>query len=565
MHVRYAVSFERGISRHSLRERAARCGLEIKLERPSVLILADPQTPLVTGGDRVLIGQIFDGPSERVADLDSVFTNQDPIPRAGFWGNFLALGANESAPFVYRDPSGSIPAYEIVTHDGAVFVSDAELACSLGLLERPEVDLSFAVHWLQFPFLRSERTGLRGVRELLPGSIRRLRGGSWLSEPGWKPWDHVRLPRGRSSFDQFARELRRITLISVAAQVRGSSPLLQLSGGLDSSIIAASLAHAGIGFISVNFASRSLDGDERRYAREVAERFGSRHLEILEDDLDRSIRASAKWKFRPGSNPVLLPLDEAIEERRREAGAEVLVDGGGGDNLFCYLTGTEPILDALRSAGLAQAWRSCTDIGELAGCTRWDVAASALRRAAPWGWWRWKEDRRYLNREMLLSGPDPHPWLETPRFSLPGKREHVASLVHIQHFLNRRAERGSALLHPLMAEPLLEFCLSIPSWEWMRGGIDRAVARRAFQDLLPPKVIERRSKGSLQGLFHRFFTALRGDLRDLLLSGRLVGLGIVDADSIEQAFVRGDWKDDEVQMRLSEMASLDLWIQSWSV
>lgn len=564
MHARYAVTLERGISRHFIRERAAAAGLEIKVDRPSLLVLADPQTPIIANGDRILIGQIFDENGRRQFDLDSVLSNQDRMPRAGSWGNFLLLDADEYAPLIYRDPSGSIPVYEVGANAGFYFMSDAELARSLGLLGAPELDLGFAAHWLQFPFLRTERTGIRGVRELLPGSVCRRRGGRWLTELGWRPWDHVRPVEGSSSFGQFARELRRITLKSVPAQVQGALPCLQLSGGLDSSIIAASLAHAGINFNSVNFASRSADGDERRYAREVASRFGSPLTEILEDELDRSIKAPAERKFRPGSNLVLVPLDEAIEQQRCEAGSELLVDGGGGDNLFCYLIGASPILDALRAAGWVRAWQTSDDIAELSGCTIWEAATSALRRAAPSGWWRWKEDRTYLNGEMLLRGPDRHPWLEAPGLSHPGKREHVASLVHIQHFLDRRAARRSALLHPLMAEPLLELCLSIPSWEWTRGGIDRAVARRAFEDLLPPNVIERRSKGSLQGLFHRFFTAMSGDLRDLLLSGTLVGLGIADANAIEQAFVNGDWKDDEVQMRLSEMASLDLWIQSWS-
>lgn len=527
-----------------------------------MLVLADLQTPIVSGDDRVLIGQIFDQNCQRLIDLDAAFANHE-MPRAGVWGNFVLVSSGERAPFVYRDPSGTIPAYQVSTYAGDFFVSDAELACSLGLLEAAELDLCFVVHWLQFPFLRTGRTGIRGVRELLPGSVRRRSRGNWLDEPGWRPWDHARQGQ-RPGFDQLAVELGRTTLKSVAAQIQGPCPLLQLSGGLDSSIIAASLAHAGIGFTSVNFASRSSDGDERLYARSVAERFGSPLTEILEDELDRSIRAPAERKFRPGSNPVLVPLDEAIEQHRHQAGSELLVDGGGGDNLFCYLTGAAPLLDALRAAGLAQAWQVCGDIAELAGCTLWEVAAIALRRATPAGWWRWKEDRTYLNREILLPGPDPHPWLEAPEFSLPGKHEHVASLVHIQHFLDRRRSHGSALLHPLMAEPLLELCLSIPSWEWMRGGIDRAVARRAFEDLLPPNVIERRSKGSLQGLFHRFFTALSSKLRDLLLSGRLVSFGVADASAIDQAFVKGDWRKDEVQMRLSELASLDLWIQSWN-
>ena len=106
--------------------------------------------------------------------------------------------------------------------------------------------------------------------------------------------------------------------------------------------------------------------------------------------------------------------------------------------------------------------------------------------------------------------------------------------------------------------------MRIPSWEWVRGGIDRAVAREAFRKLVPASIIERRTKGSLEGVFHRAFERLHPELEDLLLSGRLVGLGIADAAAIEKAFALGNWSNSEVQMRISEIAALELWLDSWS-
>ena len=331
-----------------------------------------------------------------------------------------------------------------------------------------------------------------------------------------------------------------------------------------SSIIAACLAESGTRFAAINFASRSADGDERRYARAVAEHFGASLTEIFEDDLKYTIKPRSDLRFQPGSNPILAPLDEAVEKHRREIGAELLVDGGGGDNLFCYLSSASPVLDAIRVREPACALHALDDVAKLASCGLWEVAGQVFRRVLPGGWWRWNEDQRFLKRDALLQRPDPHPWLDAPPFALPGKREHVASLVHIQHFLDRRVRSGSALLHPLMGQPLIELCLSIPSWEWVRGGIDRAVAREAFSKLLPASIIERRDKGSLQGVFHRAFERLHPELEDLLLSGQLVALGIADAEAIEKALEGESWKNSEVQMRISEMAALELWLQSWN-
>ncbi|AKM08758.1 hypothetical protein AB433_00020 [Croceicoccus naphthovorans] len=45
-----------------------------------------------------------------------------------------------------------------------------------------------------------------------------------------------------------------------------------------------------------------------------------------------------------------------------------------------------------------------------------------------------------------------------------------------------------------MSQPLLEFCLGVPTWTWVTGGQNRALARAAFADLLPRSVLDRTSK-----------------------------------------------------------------------
>src|SRR5205085_2629923 len=108
-----------------------------------------------------------------------------------------------------------------------------------------------------------------------------------------------------------------------------------------------------------------------------------------------------------------------------------------------------------------------------------------------------------------------------------GKREHVRAIVHVHHFLDaRRGVSDLAFLHPLLAQPLLELCLRIPSWMWARGGRNRAVARAAFRDLLPAEIVNRRAKGRLESLFMKSFMANRNALGDLLLGGRLDAMGM---------------------------------------
>jgi hypothetical protein len=69
-------------------------------------------------------------------------------------------------------------------------------------------------------------------------------------------------------------------------------------------------------------------------------------------------------------------------------------------------------------------------------------------------------------------------------------------------------------------------------------------------------------KGSLQGFIRRSFERARPALRELLLEGELQRSGILDRKAVEAVFADG-WDSDAAQLRLSEMASVELWMRSW--
>jgi asparagine synthase (glutamine-hydrolysing) len=383
--------------------------------------------------------------------------------------------------------------------------------------------------------------------------------GDWSDAPAWQPSIFTTAPLAIDDPSEAERLLRETALPTVAAQPAGSNIVLRLSGGLDSSIIAACLARGGHRFSCINFATRARDGDERDFAREVARTFGLDLVEVREP-AQIGLDAPRRRSFRPLINPLLEPFERAVVRAADELGAALLIDGAGGDNLFCSITSAAPMIDALANGSLRMAGRAASDIATRANCTFWEViAASGRRLLRPRH--LWKEDRTFLAAEVLLQTCEPHPWLQGLRVP-PGKREHVEALVHIQHFLDR-SPSTIGLLHPLLAQPLLELCLGIPSWLWVVGGRDRAVARDAFAGLVPSSVLKRRTKGSLQSLLYRSFALLRPEIRELLLAGELARLRIIDTPAIEQALRGDDWMTDEVQLRISEMAALELWLRSW--
>jgi len=537
-----------------------------------LVVFASPETPhlLLHEEKGVLIGRLFRG-AERCSPVDRLGLSESRHAAwsrgssllESTWGGFVALLSDGGSVSALRDPSGAVPAY-VADRDGLqLFSSDLELIEEIfpGALT---LDEEFLRQWLTFPFLRTARTAAADVTELLPGTWRSCGPTEPASGTAWTPWTSAAPERSITSFDEAARRLRAVTLATVPVQLTGiDNQVLELSGGLDSSIVAACLAASGAEFRAATFATNLPDGDERGYARDVAEALGIELAELREDDLPLDLTPPRR-SLRPPLSPVLQPLRRALARHAQASGAGDFVTGAGGDNIFCYLTTAAPVLDAAADLGLRRALETLQDVAALGECTIWRAARFALRKRRrrsrrP----LWQPDTRFLAPAAITHRRDPHPWLERPARAAAGKIEHVESLVRVQHFLEPRYPSGEQIHHPLLNQPLMELCLAIPSWMWIQGGCNRAVARAAFADLLPPSIIGRRTKGRLESMCVRAYAAERARLAEILLDGELAQRGLLDRPQLEAYLRAGAQPPDEAYYRLFDFVSLALWLESW--
>jgi asparagine synthase (glutamine-hydrolysing) len=65
---------------------------------------------------------------------------------------------------------------------------------------------------------------------------------------------------------------------------------------------------------------------------------------------------------------------------------------------------------------------------------------------------------------------------------------------------------------PTADRRLMEFCLTVPGEEYLRGGVQRALARRAFAPWLPAAVVAERRKGFQAADWHVGFAAARDEI-----------------------------------------------------
>jgi asparagine synthase (glutamine-hydrolysing) len=538
--------------------------LGLILERPGFRLWAVPGTPFLESrdGSAALVGLLFGRPGgTRLTALPV----SDDLPERllrGCWGAYAFFECRDAGHLVLRDPSGALPVYCATARGLTFYASDANLLAR-AWPEPFQPDLAFIRHWLTFPFLRSARAGISGVEELLPGTCRLADAAGVRIVESWSPFSFTGVDQAILDFPDAAARLRTELLRTVPRLAPpGEKILLQLSGGLDSSIVAAALANAGVRFGSVTFATRAQDGDERRFARAVAAAAGSDLIELAEETLLPSLELAPADPLRPPPSPLVQPLHRAIDLQAINAGAGILLDGAGGDAVFGFLNTVSPAIDALRRAGPGIAFATLRDIADVHGSTFWTAARLSLRRLCRGPAVRWPRDTRFLAPGVAWPEPDPHPWLARRRALLPGQADRLRMIVGIHHFLDQRSG-GHAAFHPLLSQPVLELCFRIPSWLWVKGGRDRAVARAAFQGLLPEAILARRSKGRLESMVLSGYRAARPRIEAFLMDGRLRACGFLDENAVLAYLRQRGAPEDTGYMRLLEIAAAEQWLRSF--
>lgn len=521
-------------------------------------LFVSPATPtlrLPDGG--IAIGHVFDRAGPRVSA-------PAPLPE-GCWGEYLLVQAStpDREIRIARDPSGGVPCLYSVDKGSGFATSDISIATQLGLYEK-RVDWSFVAHFLAYPYSKTARTGLAGIRELLPGYALHLHGRGASAAQVWSPWDFVAPMRRHTRIDEAAATLRVAveTTISAWARVDGRA-LVELSGGLDSSIVACCLSGMRNPPHCATLLPELPGADERLYAGAVANRLGAvLHVEPLPVAASRFDAPVPAWCTTPGIAPLQQAVDGIMDGVAAREGLDCLYSGGGGDTVFGFLGGATPAADAFLAHRPSAGLRGIADLAGLHQCTYWTAAHATLRALRARRRQSQSVQASLLNPSLLPEASELHPWMQEPRDALPGDCERIEGLAGTQLFRDavpRAIHRWLRL--PLLSQPVVEACLSIPSWMWIAGGHNRAVARLAFADMLPPVVLHRRSKGMFSQYNAAFYNRNKAAMRRFLLEGRLRDRRLLDAQALSEFFERPQAPRDRSYMRIVDLCRTENWLR----
>ncbi len=250
----------------------------------------------------------------------------------GMWG-FALWDSNEQLLMLGRDRMGKKPLfYQLLSGGGMACAS--ELPALRELNDKPwHEDEDTTADYLRYGFALPGYTAIREVREVLPGHIAYWKKNQGLSQKSWWKLKIRRYPKDRTSA---IAELRETFIEAVKRRMVADVEVgAFLSGGVDSSLICAiirKIVDSPLKTFTIGFQEAAFD--ERKYARLVADTFGTDHYEDVlrvwdENELERQLIDHVGQPFADAS---ILPTSMVSQVAARHV--KVALSGDGGDELF---------------------------------------------------------------------------------------------------------------------------------------------------------------------------------------------------------------------------------------
>ncbi|MEE4453448.1 asparagine synthase-related protein [Novosphingobium resinovorum] len=482
------------------------------------------------------------------------------------WGRFIFIAWNHltGTITIYRDPSGMVPCYYSFNGETVAIGTDVRSLDAIGAKQH-RIDWDEIANSLIVPNLRRHQTCLSGVFEVAPGEMVVIDGNSAYRDQIWNPDSFIGQNR-LCSFEE-AAELLEATMVQTLDTWcnRYSRPLVSVSGGFDSSAISALAGRAGP-IELLHFYTTSPRGDERQYAAMLAEHLGGKmHAVLCEAGAIAIHKNLSSARPRPSARVFTQVFDEVSAGYAAKIGADAHFSGGGGDNVFGKLHSAYPLVDRYRREGLGKELiTTALDICHVTGASMPAVLRQALRGLRSGSTPKaWNVHSDLLTpTAMKTLKPELHPWLARCMHVMPGEWQlirNIARAVALTDHLNIEDELPT--IYPLLSQPIVEQCLSFPTWYWFSDGRDRALARAGLRSFLPASLLDRRGKGAFNGLLAAILYNNWEKIYSDLQEGLLAQQGLLDFAAIQKSKNRS--ANGSTIFSVLYLHETEMWCRNW--
>jgi asparagine synthase (glutamine-hydrolysing) len=481
---------------------------------------------------------------------------------------FAIWDENINRLWVCRDRIGIKPL--VYYWDGKHFTFASEIKALLTDSNiSKQLDYDALQLYLAFNYVPAPYTIFKGIKKLEPGQYLLLQDRKIEIQTYWEPPDSVdpvfaSLPLA-DQIEVFREPLYESINEAVSSRMIADVPLgAFLSGGIDSSIIVALMAHNSgrpVKTFSIGFKDDPLY-DETHYAREVAERYGTEHNEFklgYKDMLDVLPDVISAFD-EPFADSSAIPTFIVARETRKYV--TVALSGDGGDELFAgyrsylseYWCDRYMQVPALLRKGLIEnlikTLPDSRDVKILEYIRRLKKFIKATKGSFPERLLALKEvfpdeirKNLLLNNNNRNGSRDPAlGWIKQLlggyngdrinsmlysdlKDSLPGDMLTKVDWMSMKNSLEVRV--------PLLDHRLVELAFRMKGSLKLNNGKTKFVLKEAFKDLLPPSLYNRPKAGFEVPISRWLKTDLKFLFDQYLAKDKLQEQGIFDSEIVD--------------------------------
>jgi asparagine synthase (glutamine-hydrolysing) len=491
--------------------------------------------------------------------------------------------------FLARDRLGIKPLYCRLSPDLFLFGSEVKVLLAHSEV-RPEFDRSGLPEYLAFGYLSGRETFYRGIEKLMPGCWLEIdEHGEQRAEQYWDLSTSVEETCREESY--YLDTYRNLLEGAVASHLMSDVPLgVFLSGGLDSSAVAALMTHARqapIETFSVGYAEQA--HSELPYARVVAQHLKSVHHEVVVSE--RDFFDALPQLIWHEDEPIAWPSSVALYFLSRLARERVTVvlTGEGSDET---LAGYSRYAFTLKHAALDRVYRLMVPNAmrrharHLISDSRW-VGANLRRRLAhtflardgdSWASLYFdnffsafsEQEQAGLFNEEVAREFEPGAsyrhalgyWENSSgdmlqRLLYTDIKTYLVELLMKQDNMSMAASIESRV--PFLDHELVEFAMRIPQNLLIKGTAGKGILKKAVKDLLPPSIVHRTKLG-FPTPWSQWLAGPRLDvIQKLLLEKRSLERGLFRPAAVEQLFCEHRARRHDHRDRIWRLLNLELW------
>ncbi|MDB4470831.1 asparagine synthase (glutamine-hydrolyzing) [Deltaproteobacteria bacterium] len=488
--------------------------------------------------------------------------------------------------FLARDRVGKKPLYYHFDEKRFVFASEVKAILEHPVIER-ELDHSALADYLQLQYVPFPKTIFRQVKKLPPGYTLKIDlSNDGLQATERKYWDLHYAPDSSLSESDWCEQLREKLAEAVRIRMISDVPLgAFLSGGVDSSAVVAFMAKAQsapVKTFSIGF--KEEDFSELKYARQIAEQFGTEHHEYVVEPDAMDVLPKLAWEFdEPFADSSAVPTYYVSKLARENV--TVILSGDGGDETFAGygrypwavdMTKYDVIPDGLKKLMFGVPSALMPDGMRGKGMLR-HLSKNPFGRYA--GLVSQGESTYFQGlfsdafKNSLPQNYSADPFLQT-YFDGCNSNDYLTRIqyldtkTYLPEDIMTKVDRASMLCSletraPLLDHEFLELAAKIPSNLKLKNGTTKYILKKSLEGILPDNILYRKKMGFGVPLVHWFKEDLVNYARDILFSTEAKQRGYFNMQQIENVLDNHQKAGRDLSPRIWGLLFFEHWCKNW--